>query len=593
VHGEPWEAREIPKTVAAAGAWLQNKVEDVIPDRIDRGIEPFVKPFMVDIADDHYELDITRAGELLGWQPRQLLRRRLPIMIGNLWQDPVQWYKRNKIPLPIWLEEVADKTVSTPNVIAEYHALERLEHSKTVWCHFANMSLGLWLISSPFTFGLADNWMEPGELKAPNQRGLVLSDTLMTANDIVAGLLIVIFGLFSMKRDFGWARWTTAALGCWLLFAPLLFWTTSPAAYANDTLVGMLVMIFAVAIPPPPGINPVARVTGPDAPPGWDYSPSSWSNRIPIVLLAFIGLFISRYLAAYQLGHIDHAWDPFFGDGTDRIITSWVSDAWPVSDAGLGATAYALEIVTGVIGDKRRWRTMPWMVLLFGFLIVPLSVVSIFFIIIQPVWIGTWCTLCLVAAAAMLWQIPYTFDEILATLQFLKERSRAGKPLLYAFLHGDTMPGGSADDTDNFETSPGFMLREMLHSGISIPWTLAASTAIGIALMCSRLIVDTSGPAANNDHVIGTLVVTFSIAAMGEVSRPLRFVNIGLGAWLIVSPLIFSGYSPIAAAASMLFGLLLIWVALPLGAIKSRYGEWDRLIRIKIGGSRQVQAAKA
>jgi hypothetical protein len=568
-------------------------VEDVVPDRIDRGVEPFVKPFMVGIADDHYELDIARATQLLGWQPQQMVRRMLPTMIGKLWQDPVQWYKRNKIPLPVWLEELADKTVPSPNVIAESHALERLEHSRALWCHFSNMSLGLWLISGPFTFGLADNWMEPTEPQAPNQRGLMLSDTFMTASDILTGLLIAIFGLLSMKRDFGWARWTTAALGCWLLFAPLVFWTTSAAAYANDTLTGMLLIIFAVAIPPPPGINPVARVTGPDAPPGWDYSPSSWSNRIPIVLLAFVGLFISRYLAAYQLGHIDHAWDPFFGDGTERIITSWVSEAWPVSDAGLGAATYALEIVTGVIGDKRRWRTMPWLVLLFGFMIVPLGAVSIFFIIIQPVWLGTWCTLCLVAAAAMLWQIPYSFDEILATMQFLKERRRAGRPLWYTLIHGDTMPGGSADYSDNFETMPGLMLHEMLRSGVSIPWTLAASTAIGIALMCSRLIFDASGPAANNDHVVGSLIVTFSIAAMGEVSRPVRFANIPFGAWLVVSPLMFSGYSPIAGGANVLFGLLLIWLALPPGPIRSHYGEWDRMIRIRIGMHRELRAAKA
>lgn len=593
VHGEPWETREIPKTVAAAGAWLQNKAEDVIPDTIDRGIEPFVKPFMVEIADDHYELDITRANEQLGWQPQQMLRRSLPGMIGKLWQDPVQWYRRNKIPLPVWLEEIPDLGVPGPGIIAEYHKQQRIEHRRTLWCHFANAALGLWLVTSPFIFGLAQHWMEPGELIAPNQRGLVYSDTYMTASDIVTGLLIVIFGFLSLKRDFGWARWTTAAFGAWLLFAPLLFWTTSAAAYANDTLLGILVMIFAVGIPPPPGISPVALVTGPVVPPGWGYSPSGWTNRMLIVGLAFIGLFISRYLAAFQLGHIDSAWDPFFGDGTERIITSWVSEAWPVSDAGLGGAGYALEIVTGVIGDKRRWRTMPWLVLLFGILIVPLGAVSIFFIMIQPVWIGTWCTLCLVGAAATLLQIPYSFDEILATLQFLKKRRQAGRPLWHTLFRGDTIAGGGADYADNFEASPSLVLREALRLGVTVPWTMAASTVIGIALMCSRLIFGTTGDAANNDHIIGSLVITFSVMALGQVARPLRFANIAFGAWLMVSPLIFSGYSGIAAAASVLFGLLLIWFALPLGPVTSHYAEWDRFIRLKIGIPWQAREAKA
>ena len=593
IHGEPWDTRQIPKPVAVTGAWLQDKAEDVIPDAIDRGVEPFIKPYMIELADDHYELDISRANSLLGWHPRHSLRRSLPAIIGALRQDPAGWYRRNRIPLPPWLEKTPDEDAPGAAMIAEYHALDRIEHRQTLWCHFANVALGLWLISSPFVFGIAQNWMIPGEPITPSQRGLALSDTWMTASDIATGALIVVFGLLSMSRDFGWARWITAALGLWLQFAPLLFWTTSAAAYANDTLVGALVIAFAVAIPPAPGISPLARVSGPDAPPGWDYSPSGWTNRLPIVMLAFVGLFISRYLAAFQLGHIDAAVDPFFGQGTERIITSEVSEAWPVADAGLGATTYVLEIVTGLIGSKKRWRTMPWLVLLFGLMIVPLGAVSIFFIIIQPVVIGTWCTLCLIGAAAMLLQIPYSFDEILATLQFLKNRRAQGRPLWYTLLRGDTMAGGSADDSDNFEAKPSAILREMFLNGVNYPWTLNASAAIGVFLMCTRLLFDTNGTAADNDHVIGSLVITFAVMAMGEVARPLRFANIGFGAWLIVSPWLFAGYSGAAAVASVVCGALLIGLALPLGPVTGRYGAWDRIVRAGLGVSQRLRIAKA
>jgi uncharacterized membrane protein len=119
--------------------------------------------------------------------------------------------------------------------------------------------------------------------------------------------------------------------------------------------------------------------------------------------------------------------------GAERIITSEVSGAWPVSDAGLGALVYLLEIVTGALGGRNRWRTMPWAVVLFGMLIVPLGAVSIFFIVIQSIVIGTWCSLCLVAALAMLLQIPYANDELLATGQFPLDRRREGKPLLRIF----------------------------------------------------------------------------------------------------------------------------------------------------------------
>jgi uncharacterized membrane protein len=87
-----------------------------------------------------------------------------------------------------------------------------------------------------------------------------------------------------------------------------------------------------------------------------------------------------------------------------------VSHAFPIPDAGFGAIAYVLDILTGAAGDRRRWRTMPWLVLLFGLLIVPLGAVSVGFIIIQPTVIGTLCTLCLVQAAVTVVLIPYSVD---------------------------------------------------------------------------------------------------------------------------------------------------------------------------------------
>jgi hypothetical protein len=182
-----------------------------------------------------------------------------------------------------------------------------------------------------------------------------------------------------MTRSRSWARWGCAAVGLWTLFAPLVFWTTSAAAYAADTLVGTFVIIFSVMIPPPPGVAPEAHASASDLPLGWSYSPSSYVQRVPIVALAFGGLFISRYLAAFQLGHVEEAWDPFFRDGaagmngTEAVITSSVSKGFPIADAGFGAIAYILDILTGAMGDQRRWRTMPWLVLVFGLLIVPLG----------------------------------------------------------------------------------------------------------------------------------------------------------------------------------------------------------------------------
>ncbi len=89
VHGEEWDTFEIPKPLAKAGAWAQDLLGD-----------PFIKPWMIDRADDHYELDITRARQLLQWQPKHDLKSTLPKMIQKLKEDPEAWYLENKLKTP-------------------------------------------------------------------------------------------------------------------------------------------------------------------------------------------------------------------------------------------------------------------------------------------------------------------------------------------------------------------------------------------------------------------------------------------------------------------------------------------------------------
>src|SRR3546814_9917497 len=85
----------------------------------------------------------------------------------------------------------------------------------------------------------------------------------------------------------------------------------------------------------------------------------SYLQRLPIIALGAIGFVIARMLAAYQLGHVDYVWEPFFsGDatrnGTEFIITSDVSRAWPIADGGLGAVSYMFEVLMGVMGGRAR-----------------------------------------------------------------------------------------------------------------------------------------------------------------------------------------------------------------------------------------------
>jgi len=51
-------------------------------------------------------------------------------------------------------------------------------------------------------------------------------------------------------------------------------------------------------------------------------------------------------------------------------------------------------------------------------------VTSIVLVMLQPVSIGAWCTLCLVASVVMLLMVSPALDEVIATGQFLLRTKR-------------------------------------------------------------------------------------------------------------------------------------------------------------------------
>ncbi len=587
IHGEEWQTWEIPAALAKAGAWIEN---DVL------GEDSFIRPWMVDIAGDHYALDITRARTALGWEPKHSLRETLPKMIAALKDDPAGWYRANKLNAAKVAARSAEAEREPPSreeaveherVIHRHMDEMEQMHRRTLWAHFATIALGLWLATSPFVldaFG-ADTFRD-AVLRITEERGLwspALRSALLGWSDLLSGLLIAAFGALSLSRRHAWAQWANTAVGIWLLFAPLVFWSQSAAAYLNDTLVGSLVIAFAILVPMMPGMSMAGMMDPSDTLPGWTYCPSTYLQRLPIIALGLVGFLISRTLTAYQLGHIDGVWDPFFSgegalNGTEFIVTSDVSKAWPIPDAGLGAVSYMFEILMGIMGSRKRWRTMPWMVTMFGIVVVPLGVVSITFIVIQPIVIGTWCTLCLAAALAMLVMIPYSLDELVAMGQFLVQGHREGQPFWRIFFQGGAIAGSGSDDKPDF----GAPLPEMAASaarGVTVPWTLLASTVLGVWLMFTRAIFGTAPPMADNDHLVGALVVTVAVIAMAEVARPLRFVNVLFGAWLIVAPWLLGGETTVASWASVIVGIALIGLSLPRGKRSDEhYGGWDRYV---------------
>lgn len=93
--------------------------------------------------------------------------------------------------------------------------------------------------------------------------------------------------------------------------------------------------------------------------------------------------------------------------------------------------------MTGVVGGVDRWRTRPWLVIVFGVAVGPLGVASVVLVILQPVLFDAFCTLCLGSAVLSLVMIGPAMDEVLASLQHLRRVAADGGSVWHAFLTGE------------------------------------------------------------------------------------------------------------------------------------------------------------
>ena len=67
--------------------------------------------------------------------------------------------------------------------------------------------------------------------------------------------------------------------------------------------------------------------------------------------------------------------------------------------------------------------------------------------------------------------------------------------------------------------------------------------------------------------------------AMAEVVRPVRLLNLPIGAWVAASPFLLDGGADVGLAANLVIGLALIALSLPRGTRSNEhYGGWDRAI---------------
>ena len=359
-----------------------------------------------------------------------------------------------------------------------------------IWSYFAISLLGFWMLFTTIGFHF-----QPKDLLFTN---------------LIAAIFLILFPLWIRKTPKNWHHILILFFGIWLELSPLIFWAPSVGIYLNNTLIGCFIIALAVIFFPLPNQLPDDE---PSIPPGWSYNPSSWPQRVPILLSAFICWMLSRYLAAYQLGYIDTIWDPFFSPGAKGVLESNVAKLFPVSDAGLGALAYTLEFLASCWGGKSRWRTAPWLVIVFGLLVIPVGLVSVILVILQPLAVGTWCTVCLITASTMLIAVPLALDEVVASFQFLQ--ATKWKTL----FSGGQCPKAKKDLVTPEMDASCFTICKAGFWGMDFSWTLFCTIPLGILLMASPSAFSLQGSLHSLDPVLGALLIVFSVIAMAEVAK--------------------------------------------------------------------------
>lgn len=459
-------------------------------------------------------------------------------------------------------------------------------HEKTLWIYWSLIILGLWLLSTPLTFNYDIGIVSPS---GGREVWLSLNQRIMCMkySDLISGIILIIFGFRSLRPNRPISLWICCLVGVWLSFAPILFWAPTALSYYNGTFIGALIIALTILIPGMPNMIKYMEM-GTSMPKGWSYNPSSWPQRWIMIVLGFLGWIVSRYLASYQLGYMDSVWDPFFDESTRRVLDSKISHGLPISDAGLGSLAYTFEFLMGFMGSPARWRTMPWMVTFFGILVIPLGLVHIFLVISQPLMVGYWCTFCLLAALIMLPMLPLEVDEVIAMGQFIKRKLNQGEKFWKIFWKGgkeeaerDQEKEDIAPSLFSFTDRP----RDIVASsfwGMSFPKNLIISTIIGLLITILPTFFEAEKMIIDTLHVSGLLTVTFSVIAMGEPFRILRFINI-IFAMTIFIIITFIGFSTSKQSPlmflSLALGVALILASFPKGKITQSFGSWDKFIK--------------
>lgn len=110
IYQHEWPTIRVPKSAAKVGAWLKDKVTSE---------QEFIQPWMIDMADGHFPVDISKAKTKLTWQPQYRLSDKLATITQHLIDEPKKWYRMNGYDP----EDIPDRTWSALQERRDQHSV--------------------------------------------------------------------------------------------------------------------------------------------------------------------------------------------------------------------------------------------------------------------------------------------------------------------------------------------------------------------------------------------------------------------------------------------------------------------------------------
>ena len=100
------------------------------------------------------------------------------------------------------------------------------------------------------------------------------------------------------------------------------------------------------------------------------------------------------------------------------------------------------------------------------------------------------------------------------------------------------------------------------------------NAALGIFLLAAPDLLGYGGPARISHLIVGPLAASIAVMAFFEVLRELRWLNLLLGSWLVISPLLIP-HDQLALGTGVVTGMAITALAVVRGPVKNNMdGGW-------------------